>query len=73
MISTSSTDSTLMPKYSSKNSGEMMEPPIPIVTEPICKYDLPLIVAAATAVLAKRSIFSLTSSGIDISSASWTS
>ena len=71
--STSSTDSTRIPRYSSINAGAMMEPPIPMQIEPIWRYDFPLMVAAATAARPKRRSFSFTSSGILVSSASWTS
>jgi len=44
-----------------------IEPAIPIETEPIDRYDLPFIYAADNPARTKRRIFSLTSSGIELS------
>ena len=55
------------------NLESMIEPPMPMQIEPICRYDLPRIVATATAARPKRSSFSSTSAGMEASSASCTS
>ena len=47
-----------------------MDPPIPMQMEPICSQDFPLMEAAATAARPNLKIFSFTSSGIVVSSAS---
>ena len=68
-----STHSALRPRYFCMKEASQYDPAIPMETPPMFTYAFPLICPTARAHLAKRSIFSATSSGIVVSEASCTS